>query len=52
MEALGEKPNIGVILGILPGTDGVIKMSKSLGNNIPLNTTPEDMYGKVMRRAR
>ena len=26
----------------------MIKMSKSLGNHIPLNTTPEDMYGKVM----
>jgi len=25
-----------------------VKMSKSLGNHIPLNTTPEDMYGKVM----
>lgn len=48
MESLGEKPNIGVILGILPGTDGEIRMSKSLGNHIPLNTTPEDMYGKVM----
>lgn len=48
MEFMGEKPNIGLILGILPGTDGVVKMSKSLGNNIPLNTTPEDMYGKVM----
>ncbi len=48
MEALGEKPNIGIILGILPGTDGVIRMSKSLGNHIPLNTTPEDMFGKVM----
>ncbi len=48
MEALGEKPNIAIILGILPGTDGVVKMSKSLGNHIPLNTTPEDMYGKVM----
>jgi tyrosyl-tRNA synthetase len=23
-------------------------MSKSLGNHIPLNTTAEDMYGKVM----
>jgi len=23
-------------------------MSKSLGNHIPINTTPEDMYGKVM----
>jgi tyrosyl-tRNA synthetase len=48
MEFMGEKPNIGVILGILPGTDGAVKMSKSLGNHIPLNTTPEDMYGKVM----
>jgi len=48
MESNGEKPNVGIILGILPGTDGVVKMSKSLGNHIPLNTTPEDMYGKVM----
>jgi tyrosyl-tRNA synthetase len=48
MEALGVLPNIGVTMGILPGTDGVLKMSKSLGNHIPLNTTPEDMYGKVM----
>jgi tyrosyl-tRNA synthetase len=48
MDALDTPPNIAVILGILPGTDGVIKMSKSLSNHIPLNTTPEDMYGKVM----
>lgn len=48
METLGEKPNIAIILGILPGTDGVVRMSKSLGNHISLNTTPEDMYGKVM----
>jgi tyrosyl-tRNA synthetase len=48
MEARGMKPNIGIILGILPGTDGVVKMSKSLGNHIPLTSTPEDMYGKVM----
>jgi tyrosyl-tRNA synthetase len=48
MEAMGEKPNIGIIHGILPGTDGVVKMSKSLGNHIPLNSPPEDMYGKVM----
>ena len=43
-----KKPNIGIILGILPGTDGEVKMSKSLGNHIPLNTSPEDMFGKVM----
>jgi tyrosyl-tRNA synthetase len=48
MEVLGEKPNIAIIHDILPGTDGEIKMSKSLGNHIPINSTPEDMYGKVM----
>ncbi|HZK17221.1 MAG TPA: tyrosine--tRNA ligase [Anaerolineaceae bacterium] len=48
MAHLGRKPNIGIVLGILPGTDGEIRMSKSLGNHIPLNTSAEDMYGKVM----
>ncbi len=47
-EALGQKPQVGIINGILPGTDGLVKMSKSLGNHIPLLSTPEDMYGKVM----
>lgn len=48
MSFMGARPNIALIMGILPGTDGVIKMSKSLGNHISINTTPEDMYGKVM----
>lgn len=48
MSYYDRKPNVGIILGILPGTDGEVKMSKSLGNHIPLNTTPEDMFGKVM----
>lgn len=48
MDFMGEKPNIALILGILPGTDGVVKMSKSLGNHIPINTDANDMYGKVM----
>lgn len=48
MNFMGEKPNIAIILGILPGTDGDVKMSKSLGNHIPLLSSPEDMYGKVM----
>lgn len=48
MTYMGEKPNIGIIMGILPGTDGVVRMSKSLGNHIPIDTTPADMYGKVM----
>jgi tyrosyl-tRNA synthetase len=48
MEAMGAKPNIGILMGILPGTDGDIRMSKSLGNHIALLSTPEDMFGKVM----
>jgi tyrosyl-tRNA synthetase len=48
MSSLGDKPNVAIILGILPGTDGEVKMSKSLGNHIPLTSTPEDMYGKIM----
>ena len=47
-EALGQKPLVGIICGILPGTDGVQRMSKSTGNVIPINTNAADMYGKVM----
>jgi len=48
MTSKGVKPNIGIIMGILPGTDGEIKMSKSLGNHIALLLEPADMYGKLM----
>ena len=44
----GQSPQVGVFLPILEGTDGVRKMSKSLGNYIGLNESPEDIYGKVM----
>ncbi|HSQ39771.1 MAG TPA: tyrosine--tRNA ligase [Anaerolineales bacterium] len=47
-EALGQKPLVGIVCGILPGTDGIQRMSKSTGNVIPINTNAEDMYGKVM----
>jgi tyrosyl-tRNA synthetase len=48
-QALGQKPQIAIIMGeSLPGTDGEVKMSKSLGNHIPLLAEPWDMYGKVM----
>jgi len=47
-EMFGQRPQVGILLGILPGTDGVIRMSKSLGNHIPILAAPEDMYGKVM----
>ena len=48
MTYFGEKPNIAIIMGILPGTDGIIRMSKSLGNHIPVMAPANDMYGKVM----
>ncbi len=48
-QALGQKPQIAIIMGeSLPGTDGDTKMSKSMGNDIPLFSEPWDMYGKVM----
>ncbi|MEQ8677426.1 MAG: tyrosine--tRNA ligase [Aggregatilineales bacterium] len=48
-QGLGQKPQIAMIMGeSLPGTDGDIKMSKSLGNHIPLLSEPWDMFGKVM----
>lgn len=47
-EAMGQKPQVGVITGILPGTDGEQRMSKSTGNIIPINSGSEDMYGKLM----
>jgi tyrosyl-tRNA synthetase len=47
-EALGQKPLVGIITGILPGTDGVQRMSKSIGNIVPVNTGANDMFGKLM----
>ncbi len=47
-EAFGQRPQVAIIVPLLPGTDGVLKMSKSLGNHIPIMAPPEDMYGKVM----
>ena len=48
MTSLGAQPNIAICLGIIPGTDGSEKMSKSMGNHIPITTDPNDLYGKVM----
>jgi tyrosyl-tRNA synthetase len=47
-QAFGQKPQIAIIVPILPGTDGKIKMSKSLGNHIAIELPPAEMYGKVM----
>jgi tyrosyl-tRNA synthetase len=47
-ESLGQKKQVVITMPILRGTDGKLKMSKSYNNHIPLNTTPDDMFGKVM----
>ncbi|MCK4544902.1 tyrosine--tRNA ligase [candidate division WOR-3 bacterium] len=44
----GVSQQIVITMPILPGLDGVQKMSKSLGNYIAFNDSPEEMYGKTM----
>jgi len=47
-EAYARRPQVVMTLPILEGTDGVQKMSKSLGNYIGINEPPADMFGKLM----
>ena len=47
-EMMGQRPQQCFMMPILPGTDGVQKMSKSLDNYIAVDEAPADMYGKVM----
>jgi tyrosyl-tRNA synthetase len=44
----GYEPQIALMMPILEGTDGVQKMSKSLGNYIGVNDEPYEMFGKIM----
>lgn len=44
----GQKPQVIITLPLLPGLDGVKKMSKSLGNYIGIAETAEQIFGKVM----
>ncbi len=43
-----QEAQVAVIMPLLVGTDGVQKMSKSLGNYIGINEPPAEMFGKVM----
>ncbi len=47
-ESYGQKPQVVLMTPLLEGTDGVNKMSKSLGNYIGINEAPNDIFGKVM----
>ena len=44
----GQPSQVVVTVPILEGTDGVQKMSKSLGNAIGLTEPPQEMFGKLM----
>ncbi|RXK84610.1 tyrosine--tRNA ligase [Chlorobaculum sp. 24CR] len=44
----GIEPQVCITMPLLVGTDGTEKMSKSLGNAICFNDTPEDMYGRTL----
>src|SRR5215212_6432654 len=43
-----QEPQVAVITPLLEGTDGVQKMSKSLGNYVGIDEAPQEMFGKVM----
>jgi len=46
--AYGQAPQSVLTMPLLPGTDGVQKMSKSVGNDIGITEPPGEMYGKTL----
>jgi tyrosyl-tRNA synthetase len=48
-QAYGVPPQSILTMPILPGIEGVQRMSKSLGNYVGVDEPPEDVYGKLMR---
>jgi tyrosyl-tRNA synthetase len=46
--AYGQEAQVVITVPLLEGTDGVDKMSKSLGNYIGINESAKDMFGKLM----
>lgn len=47
-EAMGQQKQVVITMPILVGTDGKKKMSKTYNNHIPIETLPQDMFGKIM----
>lgn len=44
----GQDPQVCLMMPLLEGTDGTLKMSKSYDNYIGISEEPNDMYGKVL----
>ncbi|UCD84064.1 MAG: tyrosine--tRNA ligase [Deltaproteobacteria bacterium] len=47
-EKHGQEPQVVLLLPILTGTDGTLKMSKTYGNSIGITEPPLEMFSKVM----
>ncbi|MGA7281284.1 MAG: tyrosine--tRNA ligase [Acidimicrobiia bacterium] len=47
-ERFGQEPQVAMTMPLLIGTDGVKKMSQSLGNYIGVEDPAEEMFGKTM----
>lgn len=47
-KTMGMEEQVVVMMPLLEGTDGVQKMSKSLGNYIGITEPPKEMFGKIM----
>jgi tyrosyl-tRNA synthetase len=45
----GQEPQVALTMPLLVGTDGVNKMSQSLGNYIGITDDPDEMFGKLVR---
>jgi tyrosyl-tRNA synthetase len=48
----GQESQIVMTMPLLEGTDGVQKMSKSLGNDVGINEAPNEQFGKIMCQSR
>lgn len=48
LKEYGLEPQVALTMPILEGTDGIQKMSKSLGNYIGVNEDANEMFGKTM----
>ena len=44
----GQDPQVVMLMGLLVGTDGAEKMSKSLGNYVGIDEAPAEQFGKIM----
>ncbi len=48
MREFGKEPEVIITMPLLEGTDGKMKMSKSYGNYIGIEESPNEMFGKIM----